>query len=146
MSEQLDQTFTTVKVSHPITEQRVRDLLCSAWEGGSSYWCACVDREVPPAALETIKAIKAERLATIGDGSFYSHEYPFIDGVTLKLKVAEMEEEGVKSLDRAALITGLQVMADKYPRQFHDFLIENDDAETGDIYLQCCLFGEAIFG
>ena len=39
----------------------------------------------------------------------------------------------MKSLDRAALITGLQVMADKYPRQFHDFLIENDDAETGDI-------------
>ena len=93
MSEQLDQTFTTVKVSHPITEQRVRDLLCSAWrEVVTGCACVCVDREVPPAALETIKAIKAERLATIGDGSFYSHEYRFIDGVTLKLEVAEMEK------------------------------------------------------
>ncbi len=139
-------SFATVKVSHEITEQRVRDLLCSAWEGGSSYWCSCIDRQVPPAALATIAAIKAERLDKTGDGCFYSHEYPFINGVTLVLTADEEEDDKPLHLDRAALVRGLQVMAEKYPRQFNDFLTENDDAETGDIYLQCCIFGEAIFG
>ena len=144
MIEQLDQIFATVKVSHEITEQRVRDLLCSAWEGGSNYWCSCVDRNVPAAALDTIRAIKTERLEATGDGDFYSHEYPFVEGVTLVLNADEEDEP--LHLDRPALIRGLQIMAEKYPRQFHDFLIENDDAETGDTFLQCCVFGEAIYG
>jgi hypothetical protein len=32
------------------------------------------------------------------------------------------------------------------PRHFADVLNENDDAGTGDVFLQCCLFGEIIFG
>ncbi len=84
-------SFATIKVSHYISEERVRDLLCSAWEGGSSYWCSCIDRQVPPAALATIAAIKAERLDKTGDGCFYSHEYPFINGVTLVLTADEEE-------------------------------------------------------
>lgn len=34
----------------------------------------------------------------------------------------------------------------KYPRHWADVLAENDDATTGDVFLQCCLFGECIFG
>jgi len=37
-------------------------------------------------------------------------------------------------------------MAEKYPRHFHNFLEENDDAETGDVFIQCCLFGEIVYG
>ncbi len=138
-------SFATIKVSHYISEERVRDLLCSAWEGGSSYWCSCIDRQVPPAALAEIEAIKAERLAATGDGNFYSHEYAFIDGVTLVLTADEEEDDKPLHLDRPALIRGLQVMADKYPRHFANFLGEDDDCETADVYLQCCLFGEVIF-
>ena len=41
---------------------------------------------------------------------------------------------------------GIQIMADKYPEHFANVINENDDAETGDVFLQCCLFGEVVFG
>jgi hypothetical protein len=30
-------------------------------------------------------------------------------------------------------------------KTFADFLKEDDDATTGDVFLQCCLFGEVQF-
>jgi hypothetical protein len=37
-------------------------------------------------------------------------------------------------------------MADKYPRHIADILSENDDATTGDVFLQLCLFGDVVYG
>ena len=39
-----------------------------------------------------------------------------------------------------------QIMADKFPRHFANILNENDDAETGDVFLQCCLWGDIVYG
>lgn len=50
------------------------------------------------------------------------------------------------TLDKASLERGIQVMADKYPKHFSNFMNENDDAETGDIFVQCCLFGKIVYG
>jgi hypothetical protein len=41
---------------------------------------------------------------------------------------------------------GLQVMAEKYPVHFNNFDSDNFDAETGDVFLQCSLFGEIVYG
>ncbi len=30
--------FATITFQHAIPEQRVKDLMCCAWEGGSNYW------------------------------------------------------------------------------------------------------------
>jgi hypothetical protein len=49
-------------------------------------------------------------------------------------------------LDLGTIRNGLQVMADKYPNHWHDFINDNEDATTGDVFLQCCLYGEVIFG
>ena len=37
-------------------------------------------------------------------------------------------------------------MGEHYPWQMENLLQENDDAETSDVFLQCCLFGKVIFG
>jgi hypothetical protein len=37
-------------------------------------------------------------------------------------------------------------MAADYPRHFADLVNENDDADTGDAFVQCCVFGEVIYG
>jgi CBS domain-containing protein len=44
------------------------------------------------------------------------------------------------------IVVGLQTMADNYPNHWHDFINDNEDAATSDVFLQCCLYGEAIFG
>ena len=137
--------FATITVTQDIPEQRVRDLMCSAWEGGSTYWCGLKQIKMTPEAKVLIEQIKAERAKVTED--LYRHEYPFYPGVELVLyDVGEDDDAETWILNREKLIEGLQVMATKYPRHWNNFVSENDDAETGDVYLQCCLFGEIVYG
>jgi hypothetical protein len=41
---------------------------------------------------------------------------------------------------------GLELMRDQYPRHYADLVEENDDAITGDVFLQLAVFGELIYG
>ena len=41
---------------------------------------------------------------------------------------------------------GLEVLASYYPRHFADLVNDNADSITADALLQCCLFGEIIYG
>lgn len=41
---------------------------------------------------------------------------------------------------------GLEVLAIYYPRHFADLVNENADSVTGDALLQCCIFGELVYG
>jgi hypothetical protein len=118
----------TLSIPTNIPEQRIKDLLCNAIEGGSNYWCATIDR------MGGITRKQAE----------YRHEVPFVEGGWLDV----VDEADGKSyhVGKDELIKGLTIMAEKYPKAFADFMKENDDAETGDIFLQCCCFGEAIYG
>ena len=51
-----------------------------------------------------------------------------------------------RRLDLESIGDGLNMMATHYPRHFADFLNEAADAITADVFLQCCLFGELIYG
>jgi len=51
-----------------------------------------------------------------------------------------------KILDIKACLTGLSLMAEKYSEDFANFLSQNDDANTSDIFLQLALYAEVIFG
>ena len=125
------ETLVTIPVTLNIPEQRVKDLLCNAIEGGSNYWVGTLDR------CGGITRAQAE----------YRQDVPFVEGGWLELE--EQEQSGSEKtfkIDRAAIIKGLAVMAEKYPRHFGDFISENDDAETGDVLLQCICFGELVYG
>ena len=41
---------------------------------------------------------------------------------------------------------GLELMRDNYPRHYADLVEENDDAITGDVWLQLAVFGDIIYG
>ena len=41
---------------------------------------------------------------------------------------------------------GLELMRDQYPRHYADLMEEEDDAVTGDVWLQLAVFGELIYG
>lgn len=130
--------FATISVQMDFDEQRVKDLLCCAFEGGSNYWCEVEKTHLSPFAEREMEA-----------HTFCTHEMPFLEGCDLILKDATGENDGPEQpwiLNREKLVKGLQVMADKYPKHFNDFVAENEDADTGDAYLQCCLFGEIVFG
>lgn len=131
---ELDDVFE-VKATNKITAQRVNDLLCGAFEGGSSYWARC----------------SSDKYVFAGDLSRadfeYPHDIPFANGCAVIIDDVESDPEySNKRLDWPAMQKGLQIMADKYPAHYRNFIEENDDAETSDVFLQCAVFGELVFG
>lgn len=50
------------------------------------------------------------------------------------------------SLDLVTIARGVAIMSEKFPSHFREMMSENFDAETGDCMLQCCLFGDIVYG
>ncbi|MDD5092815.1 MAG: hypothetical protein PHV74_00320 [Dehalococcoidia bacterium] len=121
----------TLTATNQIEDQRVKDLLTSALEGGSNYWYMITRHTYAPGLGRN-------------DVEFPHIDLPFIDGGSLTIKADEDPKE--YTLDRRAIEKGLRIMAEKYSKHFSDFMNENDDSITGDVFLQCCLFGELVYG
>ncbi len=118
-----------IKMVYEIQEERVKDLLTSAFEGGSNSWYWIERYNYPEGKPKT-------------SYQFPHVELPLVKGGSLIITDKECQDTKAYTLDLTACERGLQVMAGKYPALFGDFLEENDDAVTGDVFLQCALFGE----
>ena len=105
-------------------------LLCSAFEGGSNYWYQIEDY-VYPAGFSA------------SDFEFPYVELPFKGG---KVKITADGGKKIYILDRKALDKGWIVFRDECARHYADVMCDSADAITGDVFLQCCLFGKIIFG
>jgi len=53
-----------------------------------------------------------------------------------------------RKLSYATIKRGLRLLSTTpaYAQHWADFLSENDDATTGDVFLQLCLYGEVVYG
>ena len=128
--------MTPIIITHQISDRRIADLLCGAFEGGSNYW------------IQSVKAVEP-----VQDGKPWDDEYtpsyiraPFSTGGHLEVYVNEDDfSVPIRSLNRAALAKGLTLMAEHSARHFNDFLNDADDADAADVFLQYCLFGDVIF-
>lgn len=122
-----------------IPTERIADMLCSAFEGGSNYWYEITEFRKP----------RRFDFRTDKEHVFRHIDFPLNPGGGLTIRTLEGEEIGGQKewfLNLRTIVKGLEVFSSKYPRHYGNFLAEDDDAETGDVFLQCCLFGEAIFG
>lgn len=123
-----DRAFHDVKVTFPFTESMVFSLLTSAFEGGSNYWIERVDVEgIPEEAWN------------------YLQDVPLIEGGVLMISVSEEEGKHYR-LDWESIVRGLIAMSKQAPHHFFEAANGDGDATTGDVFLQCCLFGEVVYG
>lgn len=114
-----------------VTDQMVRDQLCAAFEGGSNYWLRKCIVHLPD-GVDFPDLAEARISAPLVVGGFVT----LVDGVDGRAHV----------LDRAAIERGVKAMQFDCPRQFGIMMAESGDADTADIFLQCCLFGSVIYG
>jgi hypothetical protein len=120
---------TNTEINYPITEERVFCVLTSAFEGGSNYWISSVE-------------IGDDKTGVPRMSWTFVQDIPLVGGC---LEITD-DEGNVHALNKDKLCEGLKTMATKFQRHFMDLITENDDAETGDVFLQCCLFGDVIYG
>ena len=115
-----------------IPDQRIKDLLCCAIEGGCGHWCG----------------IKDYIIASDADTSTveYKHlDLPFIEGCGVLVHDTTDATLSPVLIDCVSIESGLKDMAEDYPVHFDNFMKENEDAETGNVFMQCCVFGEVIY-
>ncbi len=130
-----------IKTTHEITREQVGNLLCSAFEGGSNYWYRIEETHAP--STYQYRCMK---------GHTFSHvDYPLNpDGylVVSDYHGADEGESVKRRLNYRSIKRGLQLMAEskEYAHHWRDFIAEDDDAITADVFLQFCLFGEVVYG
>lgn len=139
----MSDSFHVFDIKIEISEQSVRDLLTTAFESGL-YWCDVVDQDLcNDLTIDDFKKGGSEAIKV--KEYFPSYQLvPFVDGCSLILK--DREDESLYRLNQVSMKRGLVAMARKEIRHFRNFVDENYDAVTGYVWLQCCCFGEVIYG
>lgn len=125
------------KIEIEISEERIAYLLCCAWEGSmTGQWAG---------------------EATGGETGWpYTTKGPMRLLLDEPIVIEVQADRGDKRngtkyvLDRAAVARGLSLLLSpesKLPSRHAAALLNDDcDAETGDVFLQLCLFGEVVYG
>jgi hypothetical protein len=114
----------TTKIEIPAS--RVGDLVCCALEGGSTYWCEDFNPKEYP------------------EGCEWGHE-AVAHGVPFDIWLEDEPRMRIKN-SPARIAATLQLMAEKFPYAWQDFINENEDSSTGDLFFQLLCFGEEVYG
>ena len=139
----MKQDSFTVSILTKVTRESVEGLLACAFEGGSNYWYRDLHISQMPEGKESKKDFKHWHL-----------EVPLLPGGQLSFRDVEepkwdehyVDIRGCYRLNQLSIERGLGIMANNYPRHWQDFINESHDAWTGDCFLQCCIFGDVIYG
>jgi hypothetical protein len=128
------------KAQDEVCEQEVADLICTAFEGGIGHWAKIAGYKKPE------NVFKWGLGSYIGGGVYKYVQYPMSEGGAVMLKDIEGDDDEQWALDLPAIKRGLTIMASRYPEHYSNFRKDQSDAETGDVFIQCCIFGELVYG
>jgi hypothetical protein len=138
----------TVTVEKEITTTRIKDLLCCAFEGGIGYWASI------SVTQKDIDKVKAE----------YYHEVPALGGQITFFDKEEVENlvlgqetaTPLGILDMESMKKAFEYMAngknedgsdaEYLKKHLQTFLNENEDSETGDVFVQMAVLGKLVYG
>lgn len=123
-------------ISSPVAAADICYLVVGAIEGGSSYWCRSYEHLVIP------PDVPKDGVVPYGHPEFWEGDF------VIKFTYDNPDDDGLisKEIRPENLQVGLQTFADKYPSHYGDWVSENYDAETSDVFLQCLLLGDVVYG
>lgn len=130
----------TFSITTEIDPNQVLDLICAAFDYGISYWAEIDEYKIPD---------DADR-SWLKDPTFWepgkvrqSYLAPLLGGY---VRLSVYKEEDNVTLNAAALRNGLELLCKKHPEHWASFMTGNADADTSDVFIQLCVFGEVIYG
>ena len=128
--------------SHFLTHEGLSDLLSVAIFGNS--WPAIKIKRSEYHLAEEYKneCIEDKWAAILINGG----TLVVYDGYEMESELNEGEDPTKHYLTLKDVRKGLRLMKKKYPHHYADLVEENDDAITGDVWLQLAVFGEVIYG
>lgn len=141
----------TLQVTNTIKLEDIRSLMCIGWEGGMTTWCLRIEENSCPTGFSPKDFKPGGSVRSQNKDWGWSYLYPTMTGGSIRCLVDE-EDSGIYEravpyiLDLEKIKTALKLMSEKSPKHWADFISDNSDAITGDVFLQYALFGEIIYG
>ena len=106
----------------------ISSLLCCAFEGGVGYWCQLTRY-------------------TLDDEGILDYDSLADTAQDLEWVVVDLHSNReAHTVTPRKLQHGLSIMAEKCPVHFGHLIEGMFDSTTGDVFLQCALFGEIVYG
>ena len=139
------QTEEKVRIEFDVPLKKVRDLLVTAFEGGSNYWMRYSNCKYP-------EHLKNEVVRSIDDlENYYPLSVMCVTTPDCSIDIHEFNDVGEitdthKGVNMQTIKKGLSAYATKCPQGFSDFINGDTDITTADTLLQIALFGEVIYG
>ena len=116
-----------IKVTHMITQQQVADLVTTAFESGvTAEWLGTCE----------------PRYTSHQD---YSSAGSYGDDMIPRRFTVDGEDRNY-IFDIISVKTGLSLMANKFTSDFDDLISNNGDAATADVFMQCALLADVVYG
>lgn len=112
-----------------LTWRKITDQIVPGLEGGISYWAA---------------SFKPEGDIKTDVSPWYDDEKLWASG-DFKIRV-EIHDDEDKLFTPESIRAGLQYLADHHLWRIEQMVKETGDAETGDVFIQACLFGDIVYG
>jgi len=137
-----------MKIESNVSDEIINNALIGAREGATCYWAQ--SRLFDPNKRKDIKLHlnPLEGRYFVGEGK-YDGEELWLNSECGNKALSFFEEENPEIelfVTHCRISRGLLLMSEKYPKHFADLIGENDDATTHDVFLQCCLLNNVIYG
>lgn len=143
-----EEIFTTISVPRSIPTNRVKDLLVGFFETANSCWLNKYDYRFRE-GLTKKDFQEGGQFQIPGDYYHPSQIIPMTEGCAVVLTVDDPDKPEGKTkkfvMGPEQIKKGLEVMARDFPTAFNDFLEENDDAITADLFGQCIVYGKDVY-
>jgi hypothetical protein len=144
-----------IKVTTPITHQTLWDVLSTSVDAGTltGNYLVFEDHHVPKGREDEVEFCWVDPpfaggyvTVRVMDPSLDSH--PDEDEEKWERNTCFGLVGMPRHIDLDMLCLGMQTLANKYPRQMAEIVSEGGgvDVIVADVFLQCCLFGEVIYG
>lgn len=141
--------FASVQSKVDVTKERVQHLLVGLFENNYSPWLIKIKNKNLAPNLTFDDFTENGKMQNPDQYFHWSQIIPVTEGCSLTLVIENPYSDGEKTiqfvLDIPAIQKGLEVMANKYPKHWIDFILENEDAITCDVFGQCVVYGEDVF-
>lgn len=112
-----------------LSSEQIADQMVTALEGGSNHW------------LEHFHLINGSPTPVrpwYADPKLWAGDF--------EIDVCIGGEDEHVTLTPTHILRGQQILLDDYPHRWTEIVEETGDAETADVFLQLCVFGEVVFG
>lgn len=131
----------SITISVQIPLEQICNLIRSALDARSiEYWGVTnAERSRRPAQLD--RSVLGDFESKTPENAAI-HWAVFSGGVVAFEEIDEIDEEKHHELTLEKIKNGLEIMAHKFPHKLAEVLNDEVDGMLGDLFIQCCLFGE----